>query len=94
MQFRRLGRTVGLRYGSEPRVGEPNAFRMSAGVFLRQARSPAARSIWMASKSGVAVAPDALFAERHPSLVHGLPEDALRHEIGLSGKALLIDITL
>src|SRR5262245_6593072 len=45
-----------------------------------------------ASKSSLTGARDALLAERRPSLIHGLPHDALRHEIRLGGKALIIDI--
>src|SRR5215831_3866156 len=47
-----------------------------------------------ASKSRQARARDALLAERRPGLVHGCPENALRHEIGLCGKSFMIDIPL
>src|SRR5690348_1831689 len=44
------------------------------------------------SKRSQAGARKRLFTERRPGIVHGRAEDALRHEIGLSGKALMIDV--
>src|SRR5262245_23462709 len=46
------------------------------------------------SKSGLAGAHEGLLTERGSGLVHGRSEDALGHEIGFSGKARLIYITL